>query len=196
MPGLLALMKGEPVMTSGDAKPRKHVEPLAGYAPDIGRWLWALEYTRRATKTRLAGITPHELDWIPFGEGNSIGTLLYHIAAIELDWLYTEVLEGREPWSQEITDLFRVEVRDEQGRLSLIRGVRLSDHIHRLDVVRECLLAAFRDMTVREFRRLHSFPAYDVTPEWVLHHLIQHEADHCGQIELLRSLAAQTVHSP
>jgi uncharacterized damage-inducible protein DinB len=183
-------------MTSGETRTREQVEPLAGYEPDIGRWLWALEDMRRATKAGLADITQPELDWTPPGEGNSIGTLLYHIAAIELDWLYTEVLEGREPWPADITNLFRVGVRDEQGGLSPIHGVGLSDHIHRLDGVREHLLAAFRDMTVQEFRRLRSFPSYDVTPEWVLHHLIQHEADHRGQIELLRSLAAQTIQAP
>jgi uncharacterized damage-inducible protein DinB len=182
-------------MTSGDTRTREQVVPLAGYEPDIGRWLWALEDTRRATQVGLADITQPELDWTPPGEGNSIGTLLYHVAAIELDWLYTEVLEGRAPWPQEVADLFRVEVRDGQGRLSLIQGVGLSDHIYRLDVVREHLLEAFRVMTVHEFHQLRSFPAYDVTPEWVLHHLIQHEADHRGQIELLRSLAAQSFQS-
>ncbi len=44
-------------------------------------------------------------------------------------------------------------------------------------------------MTVEDFRRPRHFPGqYDVTPEWVLHHLIQHEAEHRGHIQTLRVL--------
>ncbi len=167
------------------------VETLPDYAPEIGRWLWALEDTRRMTKDSLTNTDQSVLDWIPPQGGNSIGTLLYHIAAIELDWLYTEVLEGRQLWTQEIEELFPFDVRDDQGRLTVVRGVSLADHVHRLDIVREHLLASFRGMTLQEFRRLRSFPTYSVTPEWVLHHLIQHEADHRGHIEMLRSWAEQ-----
>jgi uncharacterized damage-inducible protein DinB len=46
-------------------------------------------------------------------------------------------------------------------------------------------------MTVAEFRRPRPVNFYLVTPEWVLHHLMQHEAEHRGQIEILATLAAQ-----
>jgi uncharacterized damage-inducible protein DinB len=32
-------------------------------------------------------------------------------------------------------------------------------------------------------------PPYDVTPEWVLHHLMQHEAEHRSQIGAPRARA-------
>jgi uncharacterized damage-inducible protein DinB len=59
-----------------------------------------------------------------------------------------------------------------------------------LDRVRATLLAALRSITVEDFRRLRHLDAYDVSPEWVLHHLMQHEAEHRGQIGELRHLAA------
>jgi len=48
-------------------------------------------------------------------------------------------------------------------------------------------------MSLEEFRRPRSFPQYRVTAEWVLHQLIQHEVEHRGQIQLLRSLAEHTL---
>lgn len=167
----------------------KRVEAPSDYEPDIGRWLWALEDTRRRTKAALTDVEQAVLDWTPPQAGNSIGTLLYHIAAVELDWLYTDVLEGQQPWTQEIEEVFPSDVRDDQGHLTAIRGVPLADHLHRLDLVRQLLLRSFRGMTLDEFRRLRSLPTYQVTPEWVLHHLMQHEAEHRGHIELLRSWA-------
>jgi uncharacterized damage-inducible protein DinB len=174
--------------------PLLRVEPLAGYEPTIGRWLWLLEDTRRETKEAVTGLTPAALDWAPHQGENSIGTLLYHVALIELDWLYTEVLEDQ-PRPDELKPLFAVADRDAQGHLSALQGAALGDHLHRLDLTRQHLLASFRGITLQEFRRPHPFPAYRVTAEWVLHHLMQHEVEHRGQIQLLRSLAERALGS-
>jgi hypothetical protein len=48
------------------------------------------------------------------------------------------------------------------------------------------LLDAYRRMDLAEFRRVRSLEDYDVTPEYVLHHLMQHEAEHHSQIGALR----------
>jgi hypothetical protein len=34
---------------------------------------------------------------------------------------------------------------------------------------------------------MSTMPGYDVTPEWVLHPLLQHEAEHRGQISDMRT---------
>ena len=68
------------------------LEPLPALDPAIGRALWQLEGARGRLKETLAALDETILDWEPYPGGNSVGTLLYHIAAIELDWLYCEVL--------------------------------------------------------------------------------------------------------
>ena len=175
-------------MPTKSTAPLLSVEPLPGYEPTIGRWLWLLEDTRRETKEILTGLAPAALDWRAPQSENSIGTLLYHIALIELDWLYAEALESQ-PWPEELKPLFALDARDAHERLSPLQGETLEEHMQRLDLVRRHLLAAFRGMSVREFRRVHPFPAYRVTAEWVLQHLVQHEGEHRGQIQVLRSLA-------
>jgi hypothetical protein len=163
------------------------IDPLDGYAPEIGRWLWALEDTRSRTKQSLEGVSATVIDWLPGEGGNSIGTLLYHIGAIELDWLFVDVLGQAFP--PDLEALFADDVRDDRGNLTNVPGVGLAEHMRRLDEVRATLLASFRGMTIEEFRRPRQLPTYGVTPEWVLHHLNQHEAEHCGQIAELRSSA-------
>ena len=121
---------------------------------------------------------------------NSIGALLYRIAAIEADWLYVDALEGR-PFPPEIEALFPDDVRNDQGQLSSAHGASLAAHLQRLDAVRAVLLAEFRELSLADFYRLRDLPDYTVTPEWVLHHLMQHEAEHRGEIGMLRVLADQ-----
>jgi uncharacterized damage-inducible protein DinB len=120
---------------------------------------------------------------------------LYHIAAIETDWLFAEVLADYTPetavsWPDA---LLPYDVRDEKGWLTHVPDEKLTSHWQRLDAVRSILLDAFRGMSPAEFRRPRHLEKYDVTPEWVLFHLIQHEAEHRGQILERRTEAERTL---
>jgi len=173
---------------SDDIRDQHIVVPLEAADPAIGRALWLFEDARRLTRRTLEGIDPQALDWLPADADNSIGTLLYHIAIIEADWLYVEVLEQEFP--PEVVKLFPYDVRDATGRLAPVTGRTLDEHDALLDAIRAQLLNAFRLMSIEDFRRVRQMPHYDVTPEWVLHHLMQDEAEHRGQIGDLRRRAA------
>jgi uncharacterized damage-inducible protein DinB len=85
--------------------------------------------------------------------------------------------------------LFPLNVSSEKGLLTEIKGQSLDDHFYRLDKVREVFLSHFRSMDITDWRKPRILEHYDVTPEWVVYHLIEHEAHHRGQIfQLLREL--------
>lgn len=158
---------------------------LSGYPEGIGRDLWRLEDARARTLRAVQGLPQAHLDTEPEGGGNAVGTLLYHLAAIEADWLYVEVLQ--EGFPEDILALFPVDVRDERKRLSPMLGVNPETHLDRLSFMRGRLLERFAELSEADYHRLRKLPDYEVTPEWVLHHLAQHEALHRGQIlQLLR----------
>jgi uncharacterized damage-inducible protein DinB len=156
---------------------------------EIGRWLWALQDSRARTLRELEGLSPAALDWLPPDGESSIGSVLYHIADIEADWLYVEVLERDDP--PEVKKLLPYPTRDEQGRLFEVQGLRLEQHLERLAAVRRLLLSVFEAMDLADFRRPRALESYDVTPEWVLHHLMQHEAEHRSQVGALKILAGR-----
>ncbi len=173
------------------AKEQKIVEPHLSKEPAIGPWLWALQDARQRTMGQLEGLTPAVIDWLPPDGGSSIGTILYHIADIEADWLYAEVLEQSFP--PEVAALFPFATRDSQGHLTQVPGFSLEEHLRRLEAVRALLLGVFQQMDLSDFRRVRSLEYYDVTPEWVLHHLMQHEAEHRSQIGALRASAERNL---
>lgn len=72
------------------------------------------------------------------------------------------------------------------GNLTSVPGITLEAHIQCLTAMREYFLNAMRAVTDEDFQRVRSFPDYQVTPEWVIHHLMQHEAEHRGQIMTIR----------
>lgn len=157
------------------------VRPYPSRHDEIGRALWRLEASRLRLLDMLEEVDEDCLDWRPDPRANAIGTLLYHIAAIEADWLYVEVLEA--PFAAQIASLLRWPVRDGDGRLTHVPAVPLNDHLDTLQTVRQTLLDAFGKMSLADFRRARVLEPYDVTPEWVLFHLTQHETEHRGQIQ-------------
>jgi uncharacterized damage-inducible protein DinB len=161
-------------------------QPLADYPQPIAEALWRLRDARQRTMDALADLPVEAIDWQAEGLQNSIGTLLYHIAAIETDWLYSEVLE--QEFTPEVEMLLCYPVRDDDGQLYPVTEVHLNRHLSRLDWIRNHLLETFKSITVEDYRRPRNLPHYDVTPEWVLHHLAQHEAEHRGEILAIRTL--------
>ena len=157
--------------------------------PTIASLLWMLEDARRMLLETVAGLDLATLDWEPEIGGNSIGALLYHIATVEMDWLYTEVLEQDPP--ADILRRFPMDMRAEDGHLARWRGEELPAHLERLAFIRQRLIATYASMTPGNFRRPRTLPDYDVTPEWVLHHLLQDEAVHRGEIGMVKLLAEQ-----
>ncbi len=164
------------------------IEIVEGCEPEIGRLVWQLEVTRQRLVERLDDVTQAQLDFQPHN-GNGIGTLLYHIAAIEMDWLYEEVLEAT-PFPAEVAKLLALPVRNGEGRLTMVNGRSLQVHLHTLNRTRQYLIETCQQMELADFRRVRHFENYSCTPEWVLHHLIQHEAEHRGEILTVKTLAS------
>lgn len=156
--------------------------------PIIGQMLWMLEETRGRTLAAVAGLESDILEWEPPYGGNSIASLLYHIPAIEADWLYVEVLQA-ESFHKELIPYFPVDVTEPDGRLARWRGESLQAMRARLRSVRLELLDAFTTMSWQDYTDPRSLPEYDVTPEWVLYHLLQHENEHLGEIGVVKQLA-------
>jgi len=176
---------------SDNGKQQLIFQPEDAQHPVIAAALWATEDTRRRTLAALKDINLLVIDHNVSEQTNTIGTLLYHIGAIELDWLYSDVMELGFP--QEMASRFEYDVRDANGRLTVVAGKPLDEHLELLSVVRAELLGCFREMSLDDYRRPRHLEHYDVTPEWVLHHLMQHEAEHRGEMLTLRAEAERML---
>jgi uncharacterized damage-inducible protein DinB len=156
-----------------------------GYPPEISRWLWVFADTRRRTLEVLGGLNEALIDE-PGPGGNSIGTILAHVAVIETDWLYVEILE--EDYPADLLALLPPDVRDEDGHLLATPGLPLARYLEAMSAVRDRLVERVGALPAEDLYRVRSLPDYDVTPEWVLNHLVQHEAEHRAEIALIRAV--------
>jgi uncharacterized damage-inducible protein DinB len=167
-----------------ERRERLTLEPSPDVEREIGLALAALHDTRIRTRRALHELSDHHVDEVPPTGGSSIGSLLYHVAVIEADWLFDDILGTQDTdWPKE---LFPVDVRDDAWQLSVLAGETLADHLARLDKVRAMLVDTIGSMTVEDFHDPRVRGPYDTSPAWVVHHLMQHEAEHRSQIGSIR----------
>ena len=173
-------------MPDADADQRRKLtlEPIAD-DPEVGRWLAALEDGRRDTLRELETVTAEMVDWYPDAPLNSIGALLYHIALIEADWVCVEGL-GLPDYPPDLKRLLPWADRERDGHLWRADGQELAAHVDRLQGVRRFVLDGLAPMTNDDFHRVRRMDDYDVAPDWVVHHVTQHEAEHRSHIAWLR----------
>jgi len=84
-------------------------------------------------------------------------------------------------------------VREDGQKLTSVIDESLDNQLNRLSKCRQNFLSAFKEMSVEEYCQPRKMEDYEVTPEWVIHHLMQHEAEHRGQIGEIRGMAERTL---
>ena len=174
---------------------RPHVtvlDPPPGFAPGIGHFVAQLTETRTELLKPVAGLSPDQLTWHPDDHTESIGTQLLHVAAVEWSWVFEEIF--RRPGDE--YDGWEEALPLRLG-LAQVRDRPLSYFTDRLDRVRAEVVEALRGLSDDDLPRLvaDASPRPDEAPgsrlysiEWILFHLVEHEAHHAGQVELLARL--------
>ncbi len=171
------------------------LEPVAGLAsPLAGLFLWQLDdQTRRLTEdTR--GATAAELTWQSASGMNTIGMLLAHIGAVEIGWINGTVL-GRprgEGWMLPIAWIdVGIPLPPDAAPPAALAGRELpffDDLLARARAFTKQALAPLTDQDV--YRRFHVAwsPELEIDGNvgWTLYHVLEHQAGHHGQINLLR----------
>ncbi|MBF6613564.1 MAG: DUF664 domain-containing protein [Chloroflexi bacterium] len=168
-------------------------DPAEGYPPQLGRYVAQMSEVRSDLKREVAGLSIEQLDWHPDEQTESIGTLLLHLDAVEWSWIHEDVL-GRA--SEEYTGNWS-EAMPIRLSVPQVTGRSLTWYFEKLDATRERTLAILRGFSDADLSRFvgegEPRPGEEkrsrlYTIDWVIWHIIEHEATHVGQIELLRRL--------
>jgi hypothetical protein len=156
-----------------------------GYARQIGHLVAMLVYVRCSTLNAVAGLSVTQLDHLPHPEGNSMGALLTHIAALERV-NQVAIFENRVFTPKEEARWEAACSLGDRGRAEL-RGRPLEHYV--------ALLEEVRAVTLEQLSRRSDDWLYEQTPFWggmpannyfKWFHVCEDELSHSGQIKLLR----------
>jgi uncharacterized damage-inducible protein DinB len=160
-----------------------------GYSAGVGFYLAGMEEVRQQLAQAVTEMTTKDIGCAAVPGAHSIGALVLHIGEAEWWWMQcvvsghklTEEDRGATYW-----DVLKV---PEAFAAKNYSAAFCLDEIGKIRQQTRALLATFSD---DDLQRVVSFErrgkTYDHTLRWILHHLIDHEAQHKGQILMLKRL--------
>ena len=157
---------------------------LDGFSPHVSRLVYMMNYARLTTLQVVKGLSQSDLDTHLFEQGNSVGMLLEHMAAVEMyyqnDTLpeITHTHEQRERWAVggEL---------GERGRQT-VRGHDLPYYLDHLAETRVKTLAALAERDDTWLEEGTSWNIGWVNNHWKWFHVLEDEINHRGQIRVIR----------
>lgn len=170
-------------------------DPVEGYSPQLGRYVAQLDEVRYYLKREVEALTVEQLDWHPDEQTESIGTQLLHLDGVEWSWMHEDMFGAPSTdypgvWS---------EAMPIRAGAAQVTGRQLTWYMDKLDATRVETLRTLRGFTDSDLSRLVGEVETPPGPQrrrqlytidWIIWHILQHEAAHVGQIELLRRLEA------
>jgi uncharacterized damage-inducible protein DinB len=168
---------------------RRMLTSVPGFATEVGFYLSGMEEVREQLREAVAGMSEDHIGHPAIPGAHSIGALVLHIGEAEWYWMQC-VISG-----QKVTDQIRSApywdvLKDPDGFAG--RSYSVEFCLNEIKQLREQtyeILSRFNDS---DLERIFSFERRGETIEpslrWILHHLIDHEAQHKGQILMLKRL--------
>lgn len=173
-------------MSTAPYDQRCRIDPPPGMDREVGILFAYLEQARLLTRDSIAGLSQATLDATRPAFPNSIGKLIAHIAAAEFHWIHRVALG--EPGIQSANPTWNDAPLDGPA-FAALHGHDIAFYLALLDEARAkteaaCWRLENGDLELeREVR--HRGPGHTCTIRYAFWRLIDHEAHHRGQIDML-----------
>lgn len=165
-------------------------EPVPDFPKEIGFYLSGMDEVRGQLRKAVADLSDEEISAKVLPSVHSIGQLILHIAEAEWWWIQCIVAE-RELDEEEAREKAHWDVLLDEDFASKNYSARFC--IGEIDKISRWTRESLKKFTGRDLERFFGWDRRDGTRmekslRWILHHLIDHEAQHKGQILMLKRL--------
>ena len=151
-------------------------------APRVAIWFSMMKEVRKRLLRKLESLNDEEIDFTPDERKiESIGTLLLHIASVEWGWIFGDI-DGKEVDFDKWKHAFALVPK---MNLPQLKGQGKEFYLNRLSEVREAVHQRLRRLQDVDLDTLVTDEGEKYSIEWILFHLVEHEAIHVGQISVL-----------
>jgi len=169
--------------------PSHVLNPAPGVSPAIGFYLAGMEEVRAQLRETITGMTDEQICRRAVPGAHSIGALVLHIGEAEWWWIQSNIT-GHKLTDEDRRAPYWDVLKDPEGFAS--KGYSADFCLQQIDRIREQTRSTLASLGDADLERIFSFERRGQTHEqslrWILHHLIDHEAQHKGQILMLKRL--------
>lgn len=158
------------------------IEPTEGYSSDIGTMIYMLEDLKDRITDEVRDLDQFQTDFEFDERANSIGALVMHLVATEA-YYQVETLEGR-PWTEEEEKRFGLGGELNDSTKAQLKGKSIGYYLDLWNEVREKTLSGLKTKDDLWFA---SIIDDGINNHWVWYHVMEHQANHMGQIALVKN---------
>lgn len=178
----------QPTATTNDSM--NFVGPKDGYTPQVGTLVSMMNWMRATILWPVQGLSVAELDYLHDEDSNTIGGMLWHLAATER-FYQLNTFDGREwgDWPKKDADEFNIAMNlGDEGRAT-IKGNKIDFYLEKLNRVREYSLQELAKKDDEWLLKIDKDWMWDSPTnnycKWF--HVVEHESNHNGQIKYIKS---------
>lgn len=187
--GMLTLPQTSSANSLSKADEINVIGPKEGYSPQIGTLVSMMNWMRGAILSPVKEMSVEDLDYLVDEKANSIGAMLWHLAATER-FYQIHTFEGRKwnDWEEEDDLNWSTASGLGDEARKTIKGNDLDFYLQKLNDVRE--------NTLKEFAKRDDDWLMAVDKKWFWgptnnyckwFHVCEHESNHNGQIKFIKS---------
>ena len=162
------------------------LEPTEGYSHDIGLMVSMMEDLRARITEQVKDLNQEETDFLFDENANSVGALIMHLVANEL-YYQVQTLEGRN-WNEKESELYMAAGGLGARAREKYKGKPISYYLQLWEEVRTKSLEGLKN---RDDAWFDEDIDEGVNNHWVWYHVMEHTANHMGQIALVKNRIAQ-----
>jgi len=170
---------------------RRVLTPHPGLATGIGFYLSGMEEVRNQLNVAVKTVPDDLIGKPAFLGAHSIGGLVLHIG--EAEWFWMQMVVSGHELNEEDQNAPYWDVLDDLERVART-GYTAEFCLQEIEKIRNQTRDVLFSYNDKDLERIISFTRKGETTEynlrWILHHLIDHEAQHKGQIFMLKRLMA------
>ncbi|MCX2744142.1 DUF664 domain-containing protein [Mangrovivirga sp. M17] len=179
------LAKSEPMINDSELN---IIGPKPGFTRQIGTLYSMMKWMREVVLNSINGLTIDELDYQIDEQSNSIGAMLYHLAATER-YYQLNTFENLKwgSWDQSIKEKWDIGMNLGDTGREKIKGNDLQFYLDMLNETRQTTIDEFRKRDDGWlFTRDQDWPWGPTNNYCKWFHVCEHESNHNGQIKWIR----------
>jgi len=163
--------------------------PKEGYSPQVGTLVSMMNWMRMVMLSAVKGMSREELDFLLDDKANTIGAMLYHLAATDT-FYHLHTFEGVKwgAWDESYKKKWSTAMGLGDPARKEIKGNNLDFYLDLLHESREKTLAQFRKRDDKWLMTVDKEWPWGPTNNYCKwFHVCEHESNHNGQIKFLKS---------
>jgi uncharacterized damage-inducible protein DinB len=161
---------------------QNEIKPIEGYSPNIGTMVYMIEDLKDRITEQVKELDQAQTDFEFDKEANSIGALIMHLVATEA-YYQIETLEESQ-WTDAEKNRLGVGGGLNDDSKAQLKGKPISHYLNLWNEVREKTLSGLKNKDDAWFA---SQIDEGINYHWAWYHVMEHQANHMGQIALVKN---------